>query len=67
MLKLRLRFIIPALLDSRLGALRSEIKSAKDLEGLEGLHFHTMCQQGADVLERTVAAFEKILVSLFLK
>lgn len=43
---------------SRLGSLRSEIKSAADLAGLEGLHFHTMCQQGADVLERTVAAFE---------
>ncbi len=49
----------PCASGSRLGALRSEIKSAADLEGLEGLHFHTMCQQGADVLERTVAAFEK--------
>ncbi|NBP89962.1 MAG: carboxynorspermidine decarboxylase, partial [Opitutae bacterium] len=49
----------PCAAGSRLGALRSEIKSASDLDGLEGLHFHTMCQQGADVLERTVAAFEK--------
>jgi carboxynorspermidine decarboxylase len=48
----------PCAAGSRLGTLRSEIKSADDLEGLEGLHFHTMCQQGADVLERTVAAFE---------
>jgi len=48
----------PCAAGSRLGTLRSEIKSAADLEGLEGLHFHTMCQQGADVLERTVAAFE---------
>ncbi|MEY3948808.1 MAG: hypothetical protein RJB43_163, partial [Verrucomicrobiota bacterium] len=48
----------PCAAGSRLGALRSEIKSAADLEGLEGLHFHTMCQQGSDVLERTVAAFE---------
>jgi carboxynorspermidine decarboxylase len=48
----------PCAAGSRLGALRSEIKSADDLEGLEGLHFHTMCQQGSDVLERTVAAFE---------
>jgi len=48
----------PCAAGSRLGTLRSEIKSAAALEGLEGLHFHTMCQQGADVLERTVAAFE---------
>ena len=48
----------PCAAGSRLGALRSEIKSAADLDGLEGLHFHTMCQQGSDVLERTVAAFE---------
>jgi carboxynorspermidine decarboxylase len=25
-----------------------------DLQGLEGLHFHTMCEQNADVLERTL-------------
>ena len=48
----------PCAAGSRLGTLRSEIRSAADLDGLEGLHFHTMCQQGADVLERTVAAFE---------
>ncbi|NBV48354.1 MAG: carboxynorspermidine decarboxylase [Verrucomicrobia bacterium] len=48
----------PCAAGSRLGTLRSEIKSAEDLDGLEGLHFHTMCQQGSDVLERTVAAFE---------
>ena len=49
----------PCASGSRLGTLRSEIKSTQDLEGLEGLHFHTMCQQGSDVLERTVAAFEQ--------
>ena len=48
----------PCARGSRLGTLRSEIKDAGDLDGLEGLHFHTMCQQGADVLQRTVAAFE---------
>lgn len=48
----------PCAAGSRLGTLRSEIRSAADLDGLEGLHFHTMCQQGSDVLERTVAAFE---------
>ena len=28
-------------------------------EGITGLHFHTMCEQGADVLERTVRAVEE--------
>jgi carboxynorspermidine decarboxylase len=48
----------PCAAGSRLGTPRSEIRDAADLDGLEGLHFHTMCQQGSDVLERTVAAFE---------
>lgn len=28
-------------------------------EGLTGLHFHTLCEQGADALERTLAVFER--------
>lgn len=48
----------PCALGSRLGTTRAELGDLKELAGLEGLHFHTMCQQGADVLERTVAAFE---------
>ena len=28
------------------------------LEGLSGLHFHTLCEQGADALDRTLKAFE---------
>lgn len=27
--------------------------------GIEGLHFHTMCEQGADVLERTLTVVEE--------
>ena len=27
-------------------------------EGIEGLHFHTLCEQGADALDRTLKAFE---------
>lgn len=41
---------------SRLGALSSQLKGA-DLEGLEGLHFHTMCEQNSDTLERTLPHF----------
>lgn len=28
------------------------------LKGLSGLHFHTLCEQGADALDRTLKAFE---------
>jgi carboxynorspermidine decarboxylase len=31
---------------------------APELEGLDGLHFHTLCELGSDALERTVAAVE---------
>ena len=42
---------------SRLGVPREFLK-ADDLRGVEGLHFHTMCEQGADVLARTLEVFE---------
>lgn len=42
---------------SRLGTTRKNLASA-DLEGLDGLHFHTLCQVGSDALERALAAFE---------
>lgn len=38
---------------SRFGVLASLMNEA-DLEGIEGLHFHTLCEQGADALERTL-------------
>ena len=48
----------PCVKGSRLGVPRKFVK-AEDLDGLEGLHFHTMCEQGADVLARTLPHFEK--------
>ncbi len=42
---------------SRLGTTRANVRP-EDLEGLEGLHFHTLCQVNSDALERAVAAFE---------
>ena len=42
---------------SRLGIRRAAF-TGESLDGLEGLHFHTMCEQGPDVLERTLAAVE---------
>jgi len=47
----------PAGTCSRLGTTRSNLR-AEDLDGLDGLHFHTLCQTNSDALERAVAAFE---------
>lgn len=43
---------------SRLGVVASEFRPEL-LEGLEGLHFHALCELGADSLERVLAAFER--------
>lgn len=43
---------------SRLGVRRAQLEG-EDLSGLSGLHFHTLCQKGADALQRTVAAVER--------
>lgn len=43
---------------SRLGVIRSEFRPDL-LEGLEGLHFHALCELGADSLERVLKAFEE--------
>jgi len=43
---------------SRLGAPRATISTA-DLEGLTGLHFHTLCEQDLPPLVRTIAVFEE--------
>ena len=42
----------------RLGT-RAELLEGEDLSGLEGLHFHALCEQNSDVLERTLAAVER--------
>jgi carboxynorspermidine decarboxylase len=42
---------------SRLGT-RAANLTAEDLEGLEGLHFHTLCEQNSDAFEHTLEAFE---------
>lgn len=47
----------PAGTCSRLGTTRSNLR-LEDLDGVEGLHFHTLCQNNSDALERAVAAFE---------
>jgi len=45
---------------SRLGTTLAQLDVAGPgaLEGLEGLHFHTLCELGCDALERTLDVFE---------
>ena len=43
---------------SRLGARRAEFEG-RSLEGVEGLHFHTLCEQLFKPLERTARVFEE--------
>ena len=43
---------------SRFG-MRSDVISDVSLRGINGFHFHTMCQQGSDVLARTLELVEE--------
>jgi carboxynorspermidine decarboxylase len=43
---------------SRLGIRRADFR-IDQLEGISGLHWHNLCEQDADCLERTVAAVER--------
>lgn len=47
----------PCALGSRLGTTKRALVKA-DLRGIEGLHFHTLCELGADALHRTLAVIE---------
>lgn len=52
----------PCISGSRLGITPSEFEKGVrnfGLEGIQGLHFHTHCEQNSDVLERTLVHFEK--------
>ncbi len=48
----------PCGLHSRLGVTEAEFKPEL-LDGIEGLHFHALCEQDVDALEGVLAAFEK--------
>lgn len=43
---------------SRLGITLSNFRP-KELEGIDGLHFHTLCQHNSDALERTVKVVDE--------
>ncbi|MDU0459519.1 MAG: carboxynorspermidine decarboxylase [Geobacteraceae bacterium] len=48
----------PCAVNSRLGIPLSEFEG-RSLDGVEGLHFHTLCEQLFEPLERTARAFEE--------
>ena len=48
----------PCAPNSRLGIRRQDFEG-HDLGGIAGLHFHCLCEQGADTLERTLAVVEE--------
>jgi len=47
----------PCSSNSRLG-IRREVFDKEGIEGIDGLHFHTMCEQNSDTLARTLERFE---------
>ncbi len=48
----------PCIPGSRLGMQSRQLKG-EDLSGISGLHFHALCEQGADVFARVLQSFEK--------
>lgn len=52
----------PCIIGSRLGIRLQDLEKA-DLTGIDGLHFHTMCEQNSDVLKRTIEVIDKKFAS----
>ena len=48
----------PCYQHSRLGVTLANFKP-EELEGIDGLHFHTMCEQNSDTLERTIKVVDE--------
>jgi carboxynorspermidine decarboxylase len=48
----------PCYRNSRLGVTLSNFKP-EELEGIDGLHFHTLCEQNSDTLERTLKVVDE--------
>ncbi|SET24687.1 carboxynorspermidine decarboxylase [[Clostridium] polysaccharolyticum] len=48
----------PCFTGSRLGTTLANLEG-KDVSGIDGFHFHTMCEQNSDVLKRTIPHIEE--------
>ena len=58
----------PCFTGSRLGVTLAQFREDLALaDGIDGLHFHTMCEQNSDVLARTVPVFEEKFGFMFNK
>lgn len=57
----------PASPGSRLGVLVDKFEEKGLPEGVEGLHFHTLCESSAQATEKVIEAFEKRFASFFPK
>ena len=53
----------PCSAGSRLGVRRKDV-SAEAMDGIEGLHFHALCESSAEALERLLASVEKSFAPL---
>lgn len=49
----------PCAINSRLGIPFDQFRP-DELDGVEGIHFHAMCEQNSDVLERILVRFEEL-------
>ncbi|MFH1248984.1 MAG: carboxynorspermidine decarboxylase [archaeon] len=56
--EIKVKLYNPCAKNSRLGIMLKEFKG-KDLTGITGLHFHAMCEQNSDTLERVIRVYEK--------
>jgi carboxynorspermidine decarboxylase len=56
----------PCVPGSRLGVTRDKLPDVLP-DGIEGIHFHTLCENGSDTLERTLAALEERFGDLLLQ
>ena len=56
----------PCFTNSRLGITLANFEE-DELDGISGLHFHTMCEQNSDTLERTLAIVEQRFGKYFRK
>jgi carboxynorspermidine decarboxylase len=48
----------PCYMHSRLGVTLSNFRP-EELDGIDGLHFHTLCEQNSDTLERTIQVVDE--------
>jgi len=56
--EIKIELYNPCAKNSRFGILAKDLEGI-NLDGISGLHFHVMCEQGSDTLKRVLEHFEK--------